>query len=171
MVFIIYGHGGHLGHVTRTIWINFRSPILRSLRMKFEFNWPSGFRGEDVWKCWRKDGQRTDGRQTPVYAGVTGILIGHLGAFGSGEFIKKTIIICRIQDFEADFLFRILRLTFYSGFWGWFSIESQPQNPEFRNNPETFTHAVDSFLLLATRNGDVLPSDKLCKQFKPKSKY
>ena len=78
MVFTIYGHGGHLGHVTRTIWINFHSPILRSLHMKFEFNWPSGFRGEDVWKCWRTDG------------GVTGILIAHLGAFGSGELeIKK----------------------------------------------------------------------------------
>ena len=74
MVFtiILYGHGGHLGHATRTIWTNFRSPILRSIHMKFEFNWPSGFRG-DVWKCWRTD------------AGVTGILIAHLGAFGSGE--------------------------------------------------------------------------------------
>ena len=46
--------------------------------MKFEFNWPSGFRGEDV------DGRRTtDGRTTD--AGVTVILIAHLGAFGSGE--------------------------------------------------------------------------------------
>ena len=32
--------------------------------MKFEFNWPSGFRGEDV---------RTD-------TGVTGILLAHLSA-------------------------------------------------------------------------------------------
>ena len=47
-VFTIYGHGGHLGHVTRTIWTNFRSRVLRSLYMKFEFNWPNGFRGEDV---------------------------------------------------------------------------------------------------------------------------
>ena len=54
--FTIYGRGGHLGHVTRTIWTNFRSHILRSLHMKFEFNWPSGFR--DVWKCWQTD----DGR-------------------------------------------------------------------------------------------------------------
>ena len=28
--------------------LNFRFPILWSLHMKFEFNWPSGFRGEDV---------------------------------------------------------------------------------------------------------------------------
>ena len=26
----------------------------------------------------------------------------------------------------------------YSAFWGWLSTESQPQNPEFRNNPENF---------------------------------
>ena len=62
-VFTIYGHGGHLGHVTRNIWTNFRSPILRSLHMKFEFNWPCGFRGEDVWKCWRTD----DGRRSHWY--------------------------------------------------------------------------------------------------------
>ena len=58
--FTTYGRGGHLGHMTRTIWTNFRSPTLRSLHMKFEFNWPSGFRGEDVWKCWRTDGRRSD---------------------------------------------------------------------------------------------------------------
>ena len=55
--------------MTRNIWTNFRSPILRSLHMKFEFNWPSGFRGEDVWKCWRTDGRRTtdDGRRSHWY--------------------------------------------------------------------------------------------------------
>ena len=26
----------------------------------------------------------------------------------------------------------------YSAFWGWLSTESQPQNPEFRINPENF---------------------------------
>ena len=50
--FIINRHGGHLGHVTWTVWTNFRSPIPRRLHMKFSFNRPSGFRGEDVWKCW-----------------------------------------------------------------------------------------------------------------------
>ena len=53
--FAIYGYGGHLGHVTLTIWINFRSPIPRRLHMKFGFNQPSGFRGdvwsEDHWSC------------------------------------------------------------------------------------------------------------------------
>ena len=47
-VFTIYGHGGHLGHVTWTIYINFRSPFQRMLHIKFGFDWQSGFRGEDV---------------------------------------------------------------------------------------------------------------------------
>ena len=47
-VFTIYGHGGHLGHVTRTIYINFRFPFPRRLHIKFGFDWPSGFRGEYV---------------------------------------------------------------------------------------------------------------------------
>ena len=65
-VFTIYGRDGHLGHVTRTIW-TLCSPILRSLNMKYEFNWPSGFRGEDVWKCWRTTDGRTDGRRSHWY--------------------------------------------------------------------------------------------------------
>ena len=32
-VFAIYSHGGHLGHVTWTIYINFRSPFKRMLHM------------------------------------------------------------------------------------------------------------------------------------------
>ena len=38
-VFTIYGHGGHLNHVTKKFWL----PIIRSLPMKYEFNWPGGF--------------------------------------------------------------------------------------------------------------------------------
>ena len=29
-----------------------------------------------------------------------------------------------------------------SAFWGWLSVESQPQNPEFRNNPENFHQCI-----------------------------
>ena len=47
-VFTIYGHGGHLGHVIWTIYINFRSPFPRRLHIKFGFDWQSGFRGEDA---------------------------------------------------------------------------------------------------------------------------
>ena len=46
--FTIYGHGGHLGHVTWTIYVNFCSPFPRRLHIKFGFDWPSGFSGEDV---------------------------------------------------------------------------------------------------------------------------
>ena len=47
-VFTIYGHGGHLGHVTWTIYINFLSPFPRRLQMKFGFDLPSVFREEDL---------------------------------------------------------------------------------------------------------------------------
>ena len=47
-VFAIYSHGGHLGHVTLTIYINFHSHFLTMLLIKFGFDWPSGFREEDL---------------------------------------------------------------------------------------------------------------------------
>ena len=47
-VFTINGHGSHLGHVTWTIYIDFRSPFPRRLHKKFGFDWPSGLGGEDV---------------------------------------------------------------------------------------------------------------------------
>ena len=47
-IFTIYGRSGILGHLTLTIYINFLSPFPRGLQMKFGFDWPSGFRGEDV---------------------------------------------------------------------------------------------------------------------------
>ena len=47
-----HGHGGHLGQVTWIVLINYLSPIPRRRHMKFGFNQSSGFRGEDVWKCW-----------------------------------------------------------------------------------------------------------------------
>ena len=60
-VFTIYGRGGHLGLVTQMPRKNFRSPYTRRLHIKLGFDWPSGFREEDVWKCERTD----DGRRTP----------------------------------------------------------------------------------------------------------
>ena len=51
-IFTIYGHGGHLGHVTRIIWAYFfRSLIPVRLHVKFDFDWPSSFWG-DVWRVW-----------------------------------------------------------------------------------------------------------------------
>ena len=46
-VFNIYGHDGHLGHVTGMSDINFSSPFPRRLHIIFGFDGPSGFR-EDV---------------------------------------------------------------------------------------------------------------------------
>ena len=46
--FTICGHGGHLGHVTWIIYINISTTILEMLYIKFGFDWPNGFRGEDV---------------------------------------------------------------------------------------------------------------------------
>ena len=42
-VFTIFGHGGHLGHVTWTIYINFPSPFPMRLYRKFGIEWPRGF--------------------------------------------------------------------------------------------------------------------------------
>ena len=50
--FSIYSHGGHLGHVTLTIYINFHSLFLRMLQKKFGFDCPSGFREKDVSILW-----------------------------------------------------------------------------------------------------------------------
>ena len=47
-VFTIYGHGGHLGHVTWIFYIHIGSPCLQMLHIKFGFDWPSGFRKEDL---------------------------------------------------------------------------------------------------------------------------
>ena len=46
--FVIYSHGDHLGHVTMTIYANFHSLFLRILHIKFDFDWLSGYREEDV---------------------------------------------------------------------------------------------------------------------------
>ena len=47
-VFTIYGHGSHLGHVTWISYLHIGSPFLLMLHIKFGFDWPSGFRGDDV---------------------------------------------------------------------------------------------------------------------------
>ena len=46
--FAIYGHRGHLGHVTWIIYIHIDNPFLLMLHIKFGFDWPCGFRGDDV---------------------------------------------------------------------------------------------------------------------------
>ena len=65
-VFTIYGLGGHLGHVTWTIYINFCSPIPISVHMKFGYDWSSGFGGEDFLNT-VDDGQTTADAGAWVY--------------------------------------------------------------------------------------------------------
>ena len=48
VVFTIYGRGGHLGHVTQISRSNFRPHYPGMLHIKFHFDWPSGFREEDL---------------------------------------------------------------------------------------------------------------------------
>ena len=47
-VFTIYGHGGHLGHVTQMPRTNCLSTYLKRLHIKFGFDRASGFGEEDV---------------------------------------------------------------------------------------------------------------------------
>ena len=42
-VFTIYGHGGHLGHVTQIMLTNFHFLVPESLHTKFSSEWPSSF--------------------------------------------------------------------------------------------------------------------------------
>ena len=51
-VFTINGHGGHLGHVTMTIWTKFRFPHPKEALYEIWLQSAMWFRGEDIWKCW-----------------------------------------------------------------------------------------------------------------------
>ena len=42
--YIVYGHGGHLGHATWIILKHIGSYHLQMLLVKFGFHWPSNFR-------------------------------------------------------------------------------------------------------------------------------
>ena len=59
----IYGHGGHLGHVTWTIYINLRFPYPRRLHIKFGFHSLSGLREEDL-KMVNDNTNNDDGRRS-----------------------------------------------------------------------------------------------------------
>ena len=42
-VFTIYGHGGHLGHVTRIMLTNFHFLVPESFQTKLSSEWPSSY--------------------------------------------------------------------------------------------------------------------------------
>ena len=46
--FTIYGHSGHLGHMTWIIYIHIGNPFPLMLHIKFGFDRPSVFREEDA---------------------------------------------------------------------------------------------------------------------------
>ena len=62
---------------------NFKGNPLRMIQAKFGLNWPSGFRGEDIWKSLQTD----DGRQV--------MTIAHTGE------LKKNICIFFFSSFKA----------------------------------------------------------------------
>ena len=44
----MYGRGGNLDDVTCISYIHISSPFLQMILLKYGFDWPSGFRGEDL---------------------------------------------------------------------------------------------------------------------------
>ena len=90
-VFTIYGHDGHLGHVTWIFYIHICYPFLLMLHIKFGFDWPSGFRGEDVWILWR----------------YTCILPRSGGTWAPGvQFFSESLIFSPTAHFLQDFHFK-----------------------------------------------------------------
>ena len=63
------------------------------LHIKFGFDWPSGFRGEDLWNCGRTDG-RTDGR-TPDHGHP---ISSPCEPNGSGELKKRQMRAVKIDE-------------------------------------------------------------------------
>ena len=88
----------------------------------------------------------------PLYSSIHSNLMGESSKFPKSwtfetPILKLAVCPLNILNFNFNgqlFLDRLYinRKTYYnlpnSGFWGWFSMESQPQNPDFRNNPENF---------------------------------
>ena len=64
-VFSIFEHGGHLGLVAWTIYINFRSPFSRMLHIKFGIDWPLVF-DKKIFESGGRHG-RTDERRLKGY--------------------------------------------------------------------------------------------------------
>jgi hypothetical protein len=59
----IFSNGGHLGWRAWLSDITFKGNPLRMIQAKFGLNWPSGFRGEDFEKVYRRT--PSDGNSSP----------------------------------------------------------------------------------------------------------
>ena len=80
-------HGGHLGHVTWTIYIDFRFLFLRMLHMKFGFDWPAVLEEDTFEHC----GQQLQRRRTTEHGQTISL---PCKPNGSGELITA-LHICR----------------------------------------------------------------------------
>ena len=99
MFFTIYGHGGHLGHVTWTIYKNLRSSFLRMLHMKFGFDWPA-VSEKEIFEIVDDD---DDGRRRRSDDGAWRSYKLTFSAFGSGELIIKCDT-CRLTKVLLELL-------------------------------------------------------------------
>ena len=97
MVFTIYGRGSHLGHVTWTVWTNFRSPIPWRLHMKFALIGQAVSEKKMFKKCGR---QRRTGNGACLYytslpnepKGSGELIISWAGSFEQGGFTTESYV-------------------------------------------------------------------------------
>ena len=74
--------------------------------------------------------------------------------FGKFELSKLVVCLQIINNFNLNGQLSLDELKINqrsynnpnSAFWGWLSMESQPQNPEFRNNPENFHPCIKKIM-------------------------
>ena len=89
--------------MTLTIYINFLSPFPPMLHIKFGFDWPSGFRGEDVSLLWKYRGKYT------CFLHTSFIKIEKIWYFSGGRQIYLTLLAwLLIQDKKSTRLNSIL---------------------------------------------------------------
>ena len=80
--------------------------------MKFEFNWPSGFR-EDVWKCWRTDGRLTDGHRSHWYTNSSPRSLRLRWAKNVKRLIQKSFNVMVTLDITSSLILDSIYLCIY----------------------------------------------------------
>ena len=102
-VFIIYGRGGNLGHVTQTLWTNFCSPNPWRLYMKFDFDWPRCFGEEDLWKWWTDGAEHAYTISSPMSLKAACLTVSvrgkwHLADWDYFTWLYRGYLIFSVQD-------------------------------------------------------------------------